>query len=419
VDLIFSLLFFFALPSFTQSKVLDHTRIIYGNAHYAETLQILKGHESIEALWLKAESLFRLGKFKEALIIYDILIKKDKKQAQKSYLRILESHIQLANITDLSKLYENYKNTYKYIPDNINYALGKLFFDRGYEKKAHEILSIINNKSIFGMRALYILGALTNEAQHFELIAQSAPQCVEDYTIKAMALMALARLKAFERDYEEARVAYERVPLESAYGAQAAAELIELMIFWAESLEPQYPFLAQKALRYAEEALGRYRTFKEPDVSDNALYLQMGRLLAKTKRYDDGRALFTRLENYYNNINNNLVNNFEVLKNIKEEIFKLQEKTRKLDKLLDTNLYKKITENEKIVRAYYDELLLLMQPRMERVIKDLLARMSYERAELLRLQLEDINTKMQAVGRFKSEKIMNFEKNINTIGSSL
>jgi hypothetical protein len=441
----------------------EHARVFFEQANFEKSLEFLKqAPQDKQTLWLKAESLFGLKKYYEARLIYEHLTDYEK---QKAYLRILECNIYLADKQKIIASYENYKKIFSSpIPDRILYKLGKFLYNAGDKQHGREVLNKISNNSDFSMRALYILAVIDLDTlspeqavEKFKHIAALKPRAVEDYTTQQMALLAVARVWADARRYEQARLAYEEVALWGAYADIATAELIELMIFWADSLQPNFNLLADRALGYATDALMRYRAVNNISFKNSELYTQMGRLFIRTKRYDDGRMTLENFSKYYQDILDLLESSkgnpeliwpifdlekstaqfFELPKNINQKLpninavldikSQLQQEQKVLNNLKNSRQqninYQKAATNLPILITNYHELARLAQANirviLKPLLKDALANVAQIHGDLALAEMQDVQKKIQSIGKFQSEKIINFEKNIATIGGPL
>lgn len=424
---------------------LDHARVMFSRGNYVESLAAIGSDISTnEARWLKAESLFRLARYKEALEIYKLLVanEKDTVQANKARIRIFECYFGLHDMPNMIIAFNGYQKHYKIVPERMTYAMGKILFDRGYYENAAQLLMKIPLKSDFGMRAHYLVGVTklnqwsnAQAAQYFANIAASEPVSVEDYACKQLALMAQGRIWADGDDFLNAKKAYEQVSLTGAYGEQATEELVQTLLYWAESLGPDRQYLAHKALGFALEVIKRYRDVKEIDTQNPELLIQMARLLTKTRRYQEAKLVLAQLiERYRTMLGEEKSFSDQHLPRILSEKLPDLSAVRALKNRLDADRAKivelkdrgleltKLQEQQQALESQYQQLMPLVQENIKKAltpfITKIIAEAEFRQGEIALHEMQDLRKQLDAVGKFQTEKFMNFEKNTAEIGGS-
>lgn len=424
---------------------INHAREMFRLGKYNQTIALLGPDiSSYEAKWLKAESLLALREYKSARDIYKLLfdIHGEHNQSKKlAALRIIECDLQLRDVSAALSAYNYYQDSYKSVPDFINYGLAKLLFDYKYYQNAVNILRKIDLNSVYGMRAHYILGAIqldnwsnTEAVEHFTRTAAMTPMSVEDFTVLDAARMARARIYSDAHDFLSALKAYNEVPKSSAYAEQATQELAAVMLFWADSLVNK-KYLTKDAIGFALAAMERYQNNKPLNLQDPELAIQMGRLYTKTGRYQEAKIALNNLIGYYNKLLSepqswsyqDLPRRLKAKLPDLSPLFALKNRldiiSAQLITLKERNAdISELAKYQKILELEYQELLRLAHNNISQdfapIINKIIAEAQFRLGETSMQEMQDLRKQLDAVGKFQTEKIMNFEKNMAEIGGS-
>lgn len=457
-----------------------HAEVLFRKADYGHVALLLKNRQGLKdlELFILGESLFRLGRFNEAQARYqELLPSANAELKQKLLARIYEITLTKGDLKGAITQFNEYKNLYKKTPPNMSYSLGKALYDADYKHQAINVLSVIPKGNEFYIRAQYLIATLTidigplkKSLELYGALEKEAPISVEDYPIRDMAILAQARIYGDAQREDLAAAAYERVPLNGAYGEIATIELLKTLIMRGEmalNKEGKYAKLSEatrqrvtrEAFGRALKAVERYRKVSEIDWQKPELHALMSLLYTKSQRYDEGRVAYQKLIEHYRPIYQNLLAtkdeaqpwpiftlNFEhpampvkslfggvpddLLKPI-AEIHKLlslkstiEEKRGHLNKLLaqrefnsfDNSELDRAKNNQEAIERGYENLVKNHQKNINllvaQAINEVLAEAEYRRAELALSEMRDLKIQFEANRDFQTKKNNDFDKDL-------
>lgn len=465
-----------------SSEPLEHAQILFLRNDYQAVLALLgEDIKDQDGRFLAAESLFRLKRYKEAQNIFKKMLdsEQDTAKRKKIYMRIFECNLFGGDINELLASYNDYKKKFQITPPFMSYALAKTLYDAKKENEAKEFFKLVGPNNPWTMRALYMISAIELSSRSNKELIKSffqiegmTPLCVEDFSVRQMAILAQARLYSDENQYDQAKKAYERVLLESSFGKEATAEFIRLMLFRAEHAElgtgefknaskDVRSMAREKSLIEAEHAFMRFSRVEEIGYKDPELFILMGRVLLKRGRLSDARMVFNELINHYRPIEKSLrkgsaliwpslmldahkestAPNAPLIAGIRDQYLmplpglnellsfksKILENEQKLQLLIYENQLSKIKNkylekakvNQQALKKAYEEYALEKQKEFQKIIADrinkLLAEPEFLRAEIPLIFLRTQRKKENIIRDFQTESIQQFEQRIKKI----
>ncbi len=319
-----------AAPVLLEAR-LGHARTFFRKHDYRTALLMLGDKiESLDALFIAAESNFRLDQFTAAARYFERIVEttKDPIELRKALIRLFDIDIRNKDVQSAVNRYVAYGKKYKNPPAIMRYSLGKVLFDEGsaadnaeraeeFFKRAATILRGIPKGNEFYMRARYIIAAMelgkkkpAQSVKEFGLIEKLKPVSAEDYSVRELAILAQARILAEAKREDLADQAYARVSLAGEFGETATIEAIRTMLARANEAQlglgrfaKATPFKKQTvqsdALQKALDSVMRYRKVHEIDWHKPELLTLMSWLYVQTKRYADGRLAYDKLIGHY------------------------------------------------------------------------------------------------------------------------
>ncbi|MCA9507613.1 MAG: hypothetical protein KC505_04230 [Myxococcales bacterium] len=466
----------------TVARDSAYAQILFSRGDYFSTVLLLekKTNYSLNEQFILAESLFYLGRYAEAESIYKKLVGMFAQEASTIHLRFFQIKLLQGDTKNAIHQYNEYKKNHKRTPAVMDYALGKALYDENYENKAIELLNLIPKGNEFYIRAQYLIGASYVDKKDFqksiEIFSQIGNQpaiSTEDYSIKPMALIALARVYVSSDQINLALDTYEKVPLIGPVGETAISELIRTLVLrsemaslgkgiYAQMNQKERYKIAQQAIGRALSALERYQKTTVIDWRKPKLHTWMAFLYVKSKRYDEGRLAYAQLIEHFRPVYQNLVSqkgqgliwpslmlNFSSQKSLVNEIFpgvpesllkgvpeifeiralklSIEESHARLNELVA--LAKKNRENiSELVRAQREQGMLEQEYqlmvknqqshinlRVAQLINKVLAQAEFQRAELAQEEMHDLKTQIKSNSEYQTKKINEFERDLSLL----
>lgn len=450
--------------------------VLFTRANYGYVASLLENRQELKETqrFILAESLFRLGRLKEAQASYQgLLSSADEALKQKVHARLFQIVLIEDDVKGAINLFNDYKKLYKKTPPMMNYALGKALYDKNYKDQALIVLNLVPKGNEFYIRAQYLIatltidkGSLKKSIELYGAIEKEKPISVEDYSIRDMAILAQARIYGDAGREDLAAAAYERVPLTGAYGDSATVELLKTLIMRGEmafNAEGKYAKLSEatrqritrEAFGRASRAVERYRKNSKIDWQKPELHALMALLYVKSQRYDEGRVAYKELIEHYRPIYENLVEtkdnetpwpifalNFEqpgvpmksLFSGVPDRLLKpideiqnllslkssIEEKRRHLNKLLasgfDNSELEKAKNNQLIIEKKYENLVKARQKNINLLvaqgINEVIAQAEFRRAELAQSEMRDLKIQLEANRNFQTKKNNDFDKDL-------
>jgi tetratricopeptide (TPR) repeat protein len=297
-----------------------HARTYFRRHEYRIALLFLEGKTlGIDGSFIAGESLFRLGKYNEAKVHFENILKesKDPIERRKAFIRIFDITLNLNETQNAIDQYVAFGKQFKRPTARMRYGLGMALYHIGYFDRAVKVLQGIPKGSEFFIRARYILAALGLEkrkpqasAKLFNQIEKLKPVSVEDYTVHQMAILAQLRIYI---DLNQSKLAEQTLSRISSAGEvfeTATKEFIRAMLnratmarwgvgpfkkassFHRDTVETQ-------ALELASHAIERYRRSHEIDWRKPELLTLMTSLYVVARRYDEARLAYDELSDHY------------------------------------------------------------------------------------------------------------------------
>ena len=481
--------FFLALPVFAVTNLkeeneLIHAEVMFGQGNFEQALLILGPEDrSTKALLIRAESLFRLQRYGDARAIYkELLAHASAEEQEKILVRIFDTELLSGHIEAALKSYQEFEERKKNTSPMMKYGLGKALYDAGRDRDALPLLSAIPVTDEFAMRARFLVAAMalvTNNpkeaVKQFAQIEAMKPVSVEDYGVRQLAILAVARLYYDQKRYDLAKNAYKRVSLNSAFGKAATEEMIRMFIGRADEAslgrgefkKASLNFRRmeeKKALSEAGNAFARYRKVHEVTVKDPQLLTLMATLLVKTRRYDDAKIAFSELFHHYEPIAQELrtkehekklwpyfslnfardpgsvdkeplisgipqayVKQLPGLASLTKLKHRIEDQGQKLAELENKARFmgknsvalEEAKKNHQAIVSAYEKIVLKQQKKLlkgsEEVIDKLLSEALFRRAELSLFYKRDLKKQENAVREFQRTTIEQFEQELKNI----
>jgi hypothetical protein len=462
-----------------------HAELLFQKKNYLGAWLWLKDADSptLRGHLLVAESLFRLGRFKEAQAHYAKLLQlSDESDKPSIYKRIFDSKLRAGDLQGAIAAYNEYKKQYEEVPALMHYALGKALFDAGERDRASKILLLVARGELY-IRARYLIATIGIDSRPAEAsinlykeIEGLPTLCVEDHSIKPMAILAQARLYHDKKRDDLALKTYERVPLVGPMGETATIEQVRILIARAERAlyrEGAYAKASEEArLNSEREAIAkalsvieRYRKVSEIDWRKPELHTLMAFIFVKNRRYNEARLAYAELIDHYRALYRSLVDTKaenaqvwpafllktpapnklanaalpdELLKTIPEVRTilhlkrEIEEREQRLELFLEhaevlagTSELELAKANQESLVKGYEALVKIAQNNINKksalLINTTLAEAEYRRGELSRLEMGDLKKQLDVNREFQSKKIDNFEKDLSKLdqGGSL
>lgn len=313
-------------PAVMDPRV-GHARTHFRRHQYRLALQWLpEDLADRDALWIKAESHFRLKQYKEAGAFFEQLYaeSQDTLEKRKAAVRLFDVAISSNDTQDAINRYVAFGKEFKRTPAQMRYVLGKVLYDAGYNDRAEKILRGVTKGSEYYIRARYIVASIgldkrkaAASAKFFKLIEDAKPVSVEDASVHQLAILAQGRIYVQSGREDLAEKAYMRVSLSSPFGETATIEWARAMIERAErartgegrfqKMSPYRRSLVEAAaVESAQRAIARYRDVAEIDWRKPELLTVMASVFVESRRYDEARLAYEELINHFRPIQERL-----------------------------------------------------------------------------------------------------------------
>lgn len=314
---------------FLVEPQLGHARTHFRRHDYRRALLSLQGTiEGAEALFIAAESNFRLGNFDEARRLYEELVRttEDPIERRKAQIRLFDLELKTKDTQSAIDRYIAFTKEYKKPPAQMRYGLGKLLYDADYKDRAEKILRPIPKDSEYYIRARYIVAALGMDKKKpdanvkiFAQIENLPPLSVEDHSVRQLAILAQGRIYAAAGKEDLAAKTYSRVALAGEFGETATIEAVRTMLQRAaearvgdgrfkRASEFRRSLVESEAINTALATIARYRKSYEIDWRKPELLTLMAQLYVEARRYDDARLAYEELIRHYRRIYDELTN---------------------------------------------------------------------------------------------------------------
>ena len=299
---------------------LGHARVHFRRHEYRDALLFLGDKiDDREALFIAAESNYRLGKYSEATRFFERIVDvtTDPIERRKALIRLFDIDIKTKDTQSAISRYVAFGKEYKKPTVHMHYSLGKALFDMGYFERSESILRRVPKGNEFSMRARYLVATMSLDKNKssdvvklFNQIEMLKPVSVEDYSVRELAILAQGRIYAEAKKEDLASSAYARVGMAGEFGETATIETIRTMLVRAEEARLQQGrfkkssafrrrLIESAAIAKALESITRYRKVHEIDWRSPELLTLMARLLVEAKRYSDARIAYQELIDHY------------------------------------------------------------------------------------------------------------------------
>lgn len=472
---------FFAWASVgaTGKAYVNYAQFLAEKEQFLSALNVLNEAKisSNDAHLLKANILYRLSRFDEALPLYQSVLDEisDAEQKRNITIRIFDIYLLRHDLRKSIDLFESYEKNYKNVPAKMCYSLGKELFNAGYNNKASNILSVIPKGDEFYNRARYIMAVinidkrpLKNSVKLFNDIEKLTPVSVEDHSVQSMAILAQARLYVDAAREDIAAKVYQRVPLFGPLGEKATVELVTILTMRAEMAANKEGKFAKAsdgareriektAVADALSAIERFRAAHMIDWKTPELLGATAFLYAKSFRYDEARKAYGLLLDHYRPLYDSIiagkgpswgvlelngqshevpevaeefVRNIPELAQLLEAKRVIKERDQTLDELKESYgekhpLIEAAFLRQNKLKVTYAKLQLLVEQKVNAVVAErinkTLAFAEYQRAEIARLEMNSLDKQRAANSNFQTEKSREFERELTQIdeGGSL
>ncbi len=470
---VYILLSFLGTHLYAQSPApkAEFAQILFNQRDYLRAIIYLENKASLSAneTTLLAESLYASGRLKEALSYFEKLLGSEQRPAKQREIeqRIFVIYVKMNDFGKVKTSFEAYRDKYNEASPLMNYAMGKMLFDRGNYEASQNILKLIPKKNEFFMRARYLIAvsridnlSLKESIELYKEIEKAPIISVEDYSVQQMAILSQARLYSDGKREDLAADVYERADVSGPMGERASAELIKTLLTRADMAQngegkfeklslSQRIDIEQQAISRAARALERYRKVAEVTVEKPELYAMMALLYAKSKRYDEARISYATFIGHYRTLYEQLLKEdqntllwpyFKInstasspIKGVPLSLFQsspefgealylkkhiednaaVLERISELDKKRAASLR---IEHQNNVRIY-EEFVLSAQKAIKKSLASLindkvLADAEFKRAELALAEMQDLQKQIDVTRQFQSKTITQFEREL-------